>query len=1204
MLYTHSISLQQVIINYFYLCTMRLRSLQIKGFKSFANDTLLNFSENVIGVVGPNGSGKSNIVDAIRWVLGEQKSKELRLDAMSDVIFNGTKTKKEAPTATVSLTFDNTKNILPTEYQTVTISRTLYRTGESEYRLNNVICRLKDINSLFLDTGIGSNSYAIIALGMVDDILDDKENARRRMFEQAAGISKYKVRKRETLNKLKSASEDLNRIDDLLFEIEGNLKSLEKQAKRTQKYLDLKAEYKELSIKHAVTSIQKLKAQYKSISDQLVKDQDEYRLQDAVLYKLEAQLAKDKKENTDKEVILSDQQKRLNDLVYQIRTRENDKGLLTQKAGFKKQNKEHLQKSITANESELEKIHSDNNALVIRISDENLQLEKLNQLLQSSSIAYEAIKTEYQTAKISFDSRQKEKQDLEKQTFEIEKQIAIFRNTVENIENETHRIKELLEYKTKEKGEYSKSLEAVNAQLESKDQELTNFIENDNNRKQKIIELELKRDNIRDEVNKINRNLDSKQNEYDLLKSMIDNFEGFPESIKFLNENWKKDIPLLSDLLDVKEEYKAPLELYLDQYLNYYVVQTQKEAIQGINLLKNSQKGKANFFITNQILPKKPVKVNDLSLIKATDVVRTHENYKILIDALLANVYIYDGDVEELESSDNENVTIISSKGTFLKKGFSISGGSVGLFEGKKIGRRQNLEKLSVFIESNTKTRDQEKLHLEKLIREIEQLKSSDLHKTIESLKGEINSISKDKVKLDHQIQTFESFKSENEQKLKLIRQQMAEHAEKITAEEQKVKSIKKKIAELIKPDQNQNTDMDQMAETLSAASEKYNTDNINLIRHQNLIANFIKDKEFKELKLSELNLKLNNERDRLLSEDRERIDIEDQLIKLDTELQTLYSEKKNFQSTLSQAEQDFFSAKNNISTLEDSIRDINRHQAKLQQTIQNLKDKYSEQKFQIQSIAERIRIEFNASINDFINQNIEIEDGEFETMSGELEKIKTRMSSYGDINPLAVEAYNEMKIRYDNIEVQRKDILDAKDSLMDTMKEIETTATHQFMEAFGKVRENFITVFRNLFTEDDTCDLILLDPSNPLESEIEIIAKPKGKKPKSLSQLSGGEKTLTATALLFALYLLKPAPFCIFDEVDAPLDDANIQKFNKIIQKFSNESQFIIVTHNKSTMAEVDVLYGVYMNEPGISAVSQVDFRSLKHEPILENIT
>jgi chromosome segregation protein len=1182
---------------------MRLRSLQIKGFKSFAHDTLLNFSENVIGVVGPNGSGKSNIVDAIRWVLGEQKSKELRLEAMSDVIFNGTKTKKEAPTATVSLTFDNTKNILPTEYQTVTISRTLYRSGESEYRLNNVICRLKDINSLFLDTGIGSNSYAIIALGMVDDILDDKENARRRMFEQAAGISKYKVRKRETLHKLKSATEDLNRIDDLLFEIEGNLKSLEKQAKRTQKYLDIKAEYKELSIKHAVTSIQRLKEQYKDIADQLVKDQDEYRLNDALIYKLDAQLAKEKKENTDKEVILTDHQKKLNDLVYQIRTRENDKGLLTQKSGFKKQNKEHLQKSISGNESELEKIIADNAALNARIADENLILETLTTQLKSSSAAYEAIKSKYQIVKISFDTRQKEKHELEKQAYEVEKQIAIFTNSIENHERENLRIKELVDLKAKEQADFSKSLEAVNSLYKAKEAELKTMVENDNNRKQKIAELEAKKDNIREEVNKLNRNLDSKQNEYDLLKSMIDNFEGFPESLKFLSENWRKDIPILSDLLDVNDEFKAPLELYLDQYLNYYVVQNLNEAIQGINLLKNSQKGKANFFITNQIPLKNITTVKDISLIKATDVVRTSDTYKNLMDALLGDVYIYDGDAEELELKDTENITILSSKGTFLKKGYTITGGSVGLFEGKKIGRKQNLEKLAVFIESNTKLRDQEKTNLEKVVRELDQLKSNDLNKMIESLKKEINTISQEKVKLEHQLLTFESLKLENETKLKVSRSQIAEFTEKIANEEQKIKLLKKKISELIKPEQNQNNDIDQLAEVLSSTSEKFNSDNVNLIRHQNLIANFIKDKEFKELKLSELHLRINTEKQRLISEDRERIDIEDQLIKLDSELQAFYTEKKFFQSTLSQAEQDYFTAKNAITTLEDNIRELNKSQTKLQQVIQNLKDKYSEQKFQIQSIAERIRIEFNTSINEYINEKFEVTDMEFETMTEDLEKIKIRMSAYGDINPLAVEAYNEMKIRYDNIQVQRKDILEAKDSLMDTMKEIENTATSQFMEAFVKVRENFIMVFRNLFTEDDTCDLILLDESNPLESEIEIIAKPKGKKPKSLSQLSGGEKTLTATALLFALYLLKPAPFCIFDEVDAPLDDANIQKFNKIIQKFSKESQFIIVTHNKSTMAEVDVLYGVYMNEPGISAVSPVDFRSLKHEPVLENL-
>jgi chromosome segregation protein len=1181
---------------------MRLKSLQIKGFKSFANDTILNFSEDVIGVVGPNGSGKSNIVDAIRWVLGEQKSKELRLESMSDVIFNGTKTKKEAATAMVALTFDNNKNLLPTEYQTVTISRTLYRSGESEYKLNNVVCRLKDINSLFLDTGIGSNSYAIIALGMVDDILADKEHSRRRMFEQAAGVSKYKIRKRETLSKLKSATEDLNRIDDLLFEIEGNLKTLEKQAKRTQKYLDLKGEYKEMSIKHAVFSIQHLKQKYKGISEQLLKDQDTYRANDTLLLRQQATLEKDKKANLDKEMALSDHQKKLNELVYQIRSRESEKGLLTQKLGFKKQNKEQLNKNIAENEVELEKAKADSITLDQRILTENAQLEIIRSTLLKSKEVYDEIKNEFNTAKLSFDIRQKEKQELERQVFDIEKNIAILRNSVENNEREIFRINESVQSREKEFLRANELLEGYNNNYKVKEKELLTLQENEENRKQKIADLESKRDRMQEDLNKINRNIDSKQNEYDLLKSMIDNFEGFPESIKFLNDHWKKDLTLLSDILDVQEQYKAPIELFLDQYLNYFIVNDIKEAIQGITLLKNSQKGKANFFLLDQldkVSQNNPIKEN--GLISAIDVIQCTDKYKTLLHALLANVYIFEGDIDQYQGTDKA-ITIISASGTFLKQGFSISGGSVGLFEGKKIGRKQNLEKLAAFLEESAAAKIELTNSLTEVKKELGNIKSSDFNGLIDKIKKEIQLIEQDRIRVQHQIDSYHQFKNESDLKIKSAKEQIRDIQSRMSMADQQMKTLKQRVVDLDKPEDGKDKDIDLLSEKMSSASEQFNNDNIALIRHQNLIGNFVKDKEFRDLKVSELSLKTQNDKQRLLSEDRERIDIEDQLIKIESELQAYYLEKKNFQSTLSEAEQDFFKARNTINELDDEIRNLTKVQSQLQHTIQNLKDQFTEQKFQIQAVGERLRIEFNISVNDIVNQ--EPEQGiDYEQLTEELEKIKIKMQSYGDINPLAVEAYNEMKERYDNINVQRKDILEAKDSLMDTMKEIEQTATGQFMEAFEKVRESFIEVFRSLFTEDDTCDLILLDPANPLESDIEIIAKPKGKKPKSLSQLSGGEKTLTATALLFALYLLKPAPFCIFDEVDAPLDDANIQKFNKIIQKFSKESQFIIVTHNKSTMAEVNVLYGVYMVEPGVSGVSAVDFRSLKHEPILENI-
>lgn len=1182
---------------------MRLKSLHIKGFKSFANETILNFSEDVIGVVGPNGSGKSNIVDAIRWVLGEQKSKELRLEAMSDVIFNGTKTKKEAATATVALTFDNDKGILPTEYQTVTISRTLYRSGESEYKLNNVVCRLKDINSLFLDTGIGSNSYAIIALGMVDDILADKENSRRRMFEQAAGISKYKIRKRETLSKLKSATEDLNRIDDLLFEIEGNLKSLEKQAKRTQKYLDIKTQYKDLSIQYAIHSVHHLKEKYKGISEKLVKDQDLYRQQDTLLYKKQADLEKEKKANTDKELALSDHQKKLNELVYRIRSSESEKDLLKQKLGFKKQNKEQALKSILENEAALNLVTQQADTLQLRLNAENDVLNHLKTAFEVSQKKYQDLKQEYNLAKQSFDQRQRQKQELEKEIFDLDKAIAISTNNIENIERDRMRLREVLKAKSEEIKKVHQQLKVFKENILIKENEYTQYAQNESNRLSQISELESQRDKWQDELNGVNRNIDSKQNEYDLLKSMIESFEGFPESIKFLSDEWRGGLTLMSDILEVEERYKAPIELYLENYLNYFIVQDTSEAIRGVTLLKNAQKGKANFFILNLIPQRLSPNTQDNRLICAADVVKVDDTYNGLLQFLLGHVFIYNGEVDELgQISIAEGVTILSSSGTFLSQKHIISGGSVGLFEGKKLGRKKNLEKLAAFLSKNGQLKNELTHKLQNIKNQIAQLKSADFKSIIDKIRKEIQSFEQDQIRLKHQSDTFEQFKIESDNKINTSDEQIKVWDTQIQEAQIHIALLKEKVRMLDKPEEGVITDIDVLGDNMSKSSEKFNQDNIALIRHQNLIGNFVKDKEFAELKIKELQLRLETDAQKSKSLDRERIDIEDQMIQLDKALQEMYVEKKSFQSTLSEAEQLFFDARNTIHHLDEEIRALSKSQSQLQQSIQDLKDQYSDQKFQIQSIGERLRIEFNVAINDVIN-NPKDDSLDYHQLTEELDKIKIRLQSFGDVNPLAVEAYNEMKERYDNIQVQRKDILEAKDSLMETMKEIEDSATERFMEAFTKVRTSFIEVFRSLFTEDDTCDLVLLDAENPLESNIEIIAKPKGKKPKSLSQLSGGEKTLTATALLFALYLLKPAPFCIFDEVDAPLDDANIQKFNNIIRKFSKESQFIIVTHNKSTMAEVNVLYGVYMVEPGVSAVSAVDFRSLKHEPILETL-
>ncbi|MEM9919597.1 MAG: AAA family ATPase, partial [Bacteroidota bacterium] len=378
---------------------MRLNKLEIKGFKSFANDTVINFNEDVIGIVGPNGSGKSNIVDAIRWVLGEQKSKELRLEKMSNVIFNGTKKRKQAGIAQVSLTFENTKNLLPTEYQTVRITRLLYRSGESEYQLNGVTCRLKDITSLFLDTGIGSNSYAIIALGMVDDLLNDKDNSRRKMFEQAAGISKYKKRKRETLNKLKNTSDDLDRIEDLLFEIENQLKQLEKQAKRTKRYYDLKEKYKELSIELAAIKLDSYKERYKSFETRLKEEEDRFRQYEIDSHQLEASLEDEKKSNVDKERLLSERQRDLNTLVGQIRNQESQKSILTQKMNFIQQSQVKLSEQIKVAKAKSEQLTNDIDHYRSRLNgDKNLEAE-LEEKLDAAKLHLDEVRQSHGSIK-------------------------------------------------------------------------------------------------------------------------------------------------------------------------------------------------------------------------------------------------------------------------------------------------------------------------------------------------------------------------------------------------------------------------------------------------------------------------------------------------------------------------------------------------------------------------------------------------------------------------------------------------------------------------------------------------------------------------------------------------------------------------------------------------------------------------------------
>lgn len=1176
---------------------MRLKSLEIKGFKSFANQTVINFQEDVIGIVGPNGSGKSNIVDAIRWVLGEQKSRELRLDQMSSVLFNGTKKRKASGVASVSLTFENTKNILPTEYQDVTITRMLYRTGESEYRLNGVTCRLKDITSLFLDTGIGSNSYAIIALGMVDDILADKDNSRRKMFEQAAGISKYKVRKRQALNKLKNTTADLDRVEDLLHEIAGNLKSLERQAKRTKRYFELKEKYKELSVELALLQMESHKQDQKQLQRQIDEEQQKYRKLDGEIKTIEAQLEKNKKGNLDKEKALSDRQRELNTLVGRIRGMENDRRMVEQKQQFILNNKETLGKEIQEASQKVQQLRDD-----IEHYREELNLEKrvearLEQELEAAEEELQKVRASHGSVKEDLDQVMQVQQAKERELYELEKQKAINFNEIENNRQERQRTEN---DRQKREGEV-KDLHAKMEELQSRENiEKAALAELEQKETKRLAELEnteAEAEKVNRRITKVRRELDAKRNEFKLTKSMVENLEGFPESIKFLksSKEWKEEAPLLSDIMYVSDTYRVAIENYLDPYLNYYVVDTLKDAYEAIQLLGRSQKGKANFFVLEAFQDYTAPMALVPDMHRAIDLVQTDPKYFNLVSYLLENVLLtekehFNGALPE------QDVVVLSISGRLIQKRFSVSGGSIGLFEGKRIGRQKNLELLDESIKQSEVEEDQYATTFYNLKKKIEALKAEKLDQQIQAQQNRLNQLVQERVSFSTRLENFESFiqevidkEAKINERITALQKANAEIEKAIETKQQEVNQAKEAIA---------NTDGSyrKLADQLSEISTAYNEKNIQFIRQQNKVSTFQKELSFREKELESTQSKLQRDQKQLGSADQEIDQLGSESLQMQEKLEVLYKQRKEKESLLTEAEQTYFKARGTITELEDQLRKQNRQLQDLQILINKLKEKFNDVKYQISTIAQRFKIEFDVSINEIINQEPK-RDQPQEVLEDKVEKLRSRLQSYGEINPLAVEAFDEMKDRHDNITQQRDDIVEAKASLEETIKEIEETATQQFLDAFEKARNYFIEVFRSLFTEDDTCDLMLMEPDNPLESKIEIIAKPKGKRPQSISQLSGGEKTLTATALLFALYLLKPAPFCIFDEVDAPLDDANILKFNKIIKQFSQESQFIIVTHNKLTMAAVDTIYGVYMGEQGVSGVMPVDFRDYDHK-------
>lgn len=1174
---------------------MRLKSLEIKGFKSFADKTIVNFDDNITGIVGPNGCGKSNIVDSIRWVIGEQKISQLRSENLDSLVFNGSKTRSASGLAEVSLTFENTRNLLPTEFSTVTITRKFYKSGESEYRLNDVQCRLKDIQNLFMDTGISTDSYAIIELGMVDDLIKDKDNSRRRMLEQAAGISIYKTRKKEAKQKLDATEQDLARIEDLLFEINNQLKALESQAKKAEKYHEIKKDYREVSIELAKAALEGFNLTYKELNEQQEIETDKRIRMEAEIANEEAGLEKEKVGFIEKERALQSMQHSFNELVQQVRTRENEKNLAAQKLEYMKERETSLKEFLQKAEGQLKGIDESIAFTGLQVEEEEKALTGFSDQLANFRTEADSKRNILDEKRQLLDTLRSEYQQVQRSQFDAEKKVAVADTSVQNLQRTIHQIEEEREQRESQRNQLDEERLIREKELEIKKTDLEQLQQHQEHTKEQILQTQSLLDELRNELAEENRKLDSKKNEHDLLKSMIDSMEGYPDSVKFLhnNSNWNHTAPILSDILYVKEEYRTALENVLEPYLSYYVVNNLQEGLQAVHLLDENKKGKANFFLLDKI-NENAAAASGHQLdggIAALSVVEVEEKYRRLAEHLLGNVYVADNE-NALQNSNG--FVVIEKTGKYVKGKYSLTGGSVGLIEGKKIGRAKNLEKLQEDIARQQEVVEGLRANIQSRHNEVIAFNEDLRESAVRETEKEIQQLTNQVFSLHNKLENLHSMQSSSRNRLEELVMQLDQT-------QSSVQGVRNELTELNEQLQSYQSRMAEANEhfkeaelAYNSATQQYNEFNLNVTKQQSKITALKQELDFKSNQLNDLKQQIEHNTVQLADTSGNIEGSASALKEIEESLIEMMKRREEEQQVLNEADQAYYNIRNQLSEKESELRHKVKEKEQVEHLLAAIKDKLNELKLQLAGTKERLNVEFRIQLEDILDEarstEITVED-----LQEKADRMKKRLENLGEVNPTAIEAFTEMKKRYEFIVEQKTDLVNAKDSLLKTIEEVEATANQKFLDTFNEVRENFHKVFKTLFTEDDHCDLVLDQPDNLAETGIEVIARPKGKRPTSLTQLSGGERTLTATALLFAIYLIKPAPFCILDEVDAPLDDANVGKFTNMIRQFSDNSQFIIVTHNKTTMSTVDVIYGVTMQEPGVSKLVSVDFRNLQ---------
>lgn len=1187
---------------------MYLSKLEIFGFKSFANKTVINFNRGITGIVGPNGCGKTNIIDAIRWVLGEQKSSTLRSDKMESVIFNGTRGKKPMGMSEASLTLVNDKGILPTEYSEVTITRRIFRSGESEYLLNKNICRLKDITNLFMDTGMGTNAYSVIELKMIDTILSSKADERRHLFEEAAGVNKYKLRRRLTLKRLEDVKRDLVRVNDIVSEVDKVVRSLSRQAKKADKHNQITSILREKEIDLAEREFSNFTSQLNKLQESKAIADTQKEQIDIDTRKVETELIQFRDRITAIEDELSIKRRELSQNTNELHerqrkisvTEERDK-VLQRNLGNYKAELEEFEYQVTVNEDNI----STN-------KDELLEFELLvaekEEVLENSQSELTIRREELDSFRSSVKEEAEKVSLVEKEISNLENHIGNEQSSLDRINNEISRFEQVIQNTTSDIAKTVGYLEVLTQEQEEVEQRI---LDSD----KEYVEKEKEKQNLEESLSLLYRKeLEEKNllaglnNKIELLQSLISNLEGISKGSKILLENssWAKgEKTIIADVGDTKEEYRLALNAALKDVLNNLFVEQIDELDNAVKYLKKNDLGKASFYLldmptNNKGLINKLIEFDrnrkikklaseDLFIGWANEFVITDSKWSPYFDKLLSNIVVTDNLDSAIELQKKfHKFSFVTLEGDFVQSNGVIEAGSAPQLDETLFGRKQHLENLK-------KDFPKYEANIEKISNQINVTKENIARIDLRDLSDRGKTLLNEKTNIEKQVAQIEFKKERANEEVDLAQSKINELVSETSKLSSSIDDLTNKF-DSVKVDH----EKAKIQYEVKESGQKENEENFNA---------FFNEYNQTKLELERVKGQLTNTKESIkrAKEDRVKIDSsierrENDIEKTDEELYSLqsiidenqieYDELSEIRSGLVSNEEEVKSRLSDIKTestqLESNLSQYRSERQKLSDTIHSDAVKMSEFKLRKENLVDHISEEYSISLEFKEFDNSEFN---FNEVSSEVHSLKQNLKNLGPVNLLAYSEYEEEQERLDFLTGQRDDLIRSEKDLVKTIDEINEAAQNIFTETFEAIRVNFQKIFRSLFDEGDEADLMLEEGVDPLEAKIEISAKPKGKRPSSIEQLSGGEKTLTATALLFAIYLVKPSPFCIMDEVDAPLDDANIDRFANLLKDFSDNTQFIIVTHNKRTMSSAETMYGVTMQEEGISKIAGVRF-------------